>query len=176
MRARYTLVPLLALLASCSKHTGPSSNGANSGLDPQNSGGATQSTEPLTSTGPETPTSAVPVEARPTPSAYTPDPSPIDHSKFRKTLNEYHPKHGMIYARKGGGCVVYVRDGKQHPPGWFPEGTVVACPKSMLAAQWEHCPAPGTVYSTEQGDACICSPGAGDPPAPPYRMPCPSKP
>jgi len=103
-----------------------------------------------------------------------PDERPISFVEFPGELNPRDDKHGMIHASASGGCHVYVRDGKARPPGSFPPETPITCPPVMRASEWGYCVGPGTVQATAARDACICQPGDGDPPAKPFRMPCPA--
>ena len=158
------------VLVSCN-HAPPSTVNGN-----EAAGGTLAATTSSTvSAGPNASSGAGPTERtrRPPPPPLPSNAAPFDFSALTKTLNPYHPDHGMIHATADGGCHVYLRDGSPRPPGSFPPPTAVACPASMLAPEWGNCVGSGVLRSDEEGSLCVCLPGDGDPPPPAFVVPCP---
>lgn len=137
---------------------------------------ACSKSEPSTTTSTTTPPVPADTAKRPPPPAPLGDTRPVTFADFmNQPLNPRDGKGNEIHASEDGGCHIYVRSGDPGPPGSYPPPTRVACPPSMLAAEWGRCIGAGTMYANAARTECVCQGNEGDPPPPPVRVACPPK-
>ena len=88
-------------------------------------------------------------------------------------LNARSSHHGPIFYGGDAGCLVRVVSETPLPAGALGATESIECPKTMRYEAFEKC---GFGLVSRRSDAhCICEPWSGNPPPPPFDVPCPVK-